>query len=149
MSRKSLATFPHPFPQSPPLLKQCLPLAAPGPGLFALGARGTDNEGQKWRSKKTLHLYKVSTTIQDCRLWQMEAIQGRGLARAQLTTSGVWEEGDMDQDPCLYREWTSELQGRGRPTNLYSCLSGTNLTSQNVVFFPLNVLAKTKTHWNI
>lgn len=43
----------------------------------------------------------------------MEAIKGRGLAGAQLTTSGVGEEGDMDQDPRLYREGTSELRGGG------------------------------------
>lgn len=43
----------------------------------------------------------------------MEAIKGRGLAGAQLTTSGAGEEGDTDQDPRLYREGTSELQGGG------------------------------------
>lgn len=43
----------------------------------------------------------------------MEAIKGRGLAGAQLTTSGAGEEGDMDQVPRLYREGTSELQGGG------------------------------------
>lgn len=43
----------------------------------------------------------------------MEAIKGRGLAGAQLTTSGTGEEGDTDQDPRLCREGTSELQGGG------------------------------------
>lgn len=43
----------------------------------------------------------------------MEAIKGRGLAGAQLTTSGAGEEGDTDQDPRFYREGTSELQGGG------------------------------------
>lgn len=43
----------------------------------------------------------------------MQAIKRRGLAGAQLTTSGAGEEGDMDQDPRLYREGTSELQGGG------------------------------------
>lgn len=43
----------------------------------------------------------------------MEAIKGQGLAGAQLTTSGAGEEGDMDQDPRLYREGTSEPQGGG------------------------------------
>lgn len=53
----------------------------------------------------------------------MEAIKGRGLAGAQLTTSGAGEEGDMDQEPRLYREGTSKLQGGGRSGNLFSCLS--------------------------
>lgn len=34
----------------------------------------------------------------------MEVIKGRGLAGAQLTTSGAGEEGDTDQDPGFYRE---------------------------------------------
>lgn len=34
----------------------------------------------------------------------MEAIKGRGLAGAQLTTSGAGEVGDMDQDPHHCRE---------------------------------------------
>lgn len=43
----------------------------------------------------------------------MEAIKGQDLAGAQLTRSGAGEEGDTDQDPRLYREGTSELQGGG------------------------------------
>lgn len=43
----------------------------------------------------------------------MKAIKGRGLAGAQLTTSGTGEEWDMDQDPRLFREGTSELQRGG------------------------------------
>lgn len=43
----------------------------------------------------------------------MEAIKGRGLAEAQLTTSGTGEEGDTDPDPRLCREETSKLQGGG------------------------------------
>lgn len=104
---------PHPLVEPLPLLGHCLPWAALGQTCLLSGMERAFKEMEGWRGEEALHLYKVSGTIQACRLWQMEAIKGRGLAGAQLTTSGAGEEGDTDQDPRLYREGTSELQGGG------------------------------------
>lgn len=98
------------------LLSLCLPQAALGQTCLLSGmerALERETDGERWRRKEAPHLYKVSGTIQACRLWQMEAIKGRGLAGAQLTTIGAVEEGDTDQDPCLCRDRTSELWGGG------------------------------------
>lgn len=51
----------------PPFALNC-----PGPDLFALGDgesdKGKEGDVETWRDEEVLHLYKVSGTIQECRL---------------------------------------------------------------------------------
>lgn len=124
----ALATCPHQRPSRRLCRATVCPEKPPGQTCLLSGMEGALQGWQGWRDgerrrgKEAPHLYKVFGTIQACGLWQMEAIKGRGLAGAQLTTSGAREEGDTDQDPRLCGK-NKQSARRGRSGNLFSCLS--------------------------